>query len=138
MQARAFVASLALLVTPARALTQDDTQADLGGPIYQDRAKWIDARMRRSEQDPAPEDDINTLQGKISPELQARIADPESYWTLLTDPATAFEDRHAAAQQGRTYFTLDQLPRVMAALGELRAEQRLHAWGLRPNPSSAV
>jgi len=62
----------------------------------------------------------------------------EFSWPVLTDPATPFRERVLAARLGAHAFPFDDVPRLMQTLGALRAEERLHAWGLRPNPSGAL
>ncbi len=82
----------------------------------------------------APRPDLGAVK---TPALAAALAEPEALWSLLTAPTTSYLERRAAAAQGRGVFPLAYLPRLTAALAQLRAEAAQHEWGLAPHPQSA-
>jgi len=76
-------------------------------------------------------------EGNFIPGLGADDEPREYSWSGLTDPTTPFRERVLAACLGAHAFPFDEVPRLMQTLGALRAEERQHNWGLRPNPSGA-
>ena len=73
-----------------------------------------------------------------APGLSKALEDPESLWLFITAPGTSYLQRLAAALQGRDTFPVERIPRLMAAIGELRRESKLHYWGLEPRYQSAI
>ena len=69
-----------------------------------------------------------------SPALSEALKDTESLWKFMASPETPYTDRRAAALQGRDVFPVEWLPRLMAAIGELRKEAKFHYWALKQNP----
>lgn len=56
---------------------------------------------------------------------------------FLTAPDTRYRERIAAASQGKQVFPITWLVRLVTTLDDLREEQMLHRWGLKPSPMSA-
>ena len=73
-----------------------------------------------------------------SPALSSALESPAALWDFLTSPTTPYLDRRAAAVQAQDVFPVSFLPKLMAALGELREEETKDHWGLRSHPISAI
>lgn len=78
----------------------------------------------QAEKEPRPDLAAVPLQCKNSDDL----------WKLLTDPATPYLQRRAAAVQGAKSFPLERLPQLAAALSELRQERERSNFGLKHHP----
>jgi len=92
----------------------------------------VDEALRAARAEPP---DLSKVR---SAALSAALEDPEMLWDFITAPGTPYTERRAAALQGRKLFRAKSLPRLMAAIGELRKEERIHRWGLKRNPLSSA
>ena len=84
---------------------------------------------RRAGHSPRPD-----LAAVSAPALTAALQDPERLWVFMTSKETPYLERRAAGAQGGKVFPLANLPRLMAAIGQLRAEESRYRWGLGENP----
>jgi hypothetical protein len=65
-----------------------------------------------------------------SSELDTALQSESAFWNLLTDPSTAYLDRMAAAHQGGSRVSLDQLPRLWRAYAAFKVLPS----GVNPSP----
>lgn len=112
-----------------------DAKPDLDGEtidpeVWQARFRFTRERPTRHVLVEAPK--------RANEAIKRALLDPDALWSLLTDPASSFSDRAAAARQCGDIFPLSWVPRVMATLRALRSEEREHAWGLRANPQNPL
>jgi hypothetical protein len=82
--------------------------------------------------------DREELSKVTSSGLSKALETPEDLWRFITAPDTPYIDRMAAVSQGSSLFPLEWMPRLMAAIGELRRESRLHSWGVSQPVFSAT
>ncbi len=93
-----------------------------------DRASQIREALKKQD---AGQPDFSKVK---SPGLSKALKSPKGLWKFLTSPETPYTERRAAALQGRKVFPVEWLPKLMAALGELRREAGVHYWGLKAHP----
>jgi hypothetical protein len=79
-----------------------------------------------------------TLSAAETERLLASLRDPETYWTFLIAPDTPYLERCTAAENAHTALPISCVPRLVTARHELELERRLHGFGLRAHPRSAI
>ncbi|MCE9637988.1 MAG: hypothetical protein K8T90_19990 [Planctomycetes bacterium] len=122
---------------PSPATSPDDGAPDLSGPLHPRTA----ADRARYDQLSRPHDaqtSVRDLRGRTHDAIRRALVSSAELITFVTAPETPFADRAAAALQGAATFDPGDVPRLLRALGDLRAEERVHRWGLRPNPTEAL
>jgi hypothetical protein len=95
----------------------------------------FDERMKLAEAARSmPRPDLRAV---TTPALTAALEDDDHLWAFVVAPATPYLVRRAAGVQGARVFSLARLGRLMAAIGELRAEERQSEWGLGMDPRAS-
>ena len=134
-----FIAILLAIVPACRSAVSPDPRSAANElrPEVEPQSASSDSSWReryaRAQRETRPD-----LEKFSSAALTGALTSPESLWSFLLAPLTPYPDRLAAALQGANVLTYEFLPRLMSARGELRAEERAHAFGLRPHPMSAA
>ena len=72
-----------------------------------------------------------------SARISAALQSPDALWAFVTAPEPNYLERRAAAYQAKGLIPVGWLPKIWAAIGELRREERVHRFGLKPNPLSS-
>ena len=75
-----------------------------------------------------------TLETYSSPALEKALLSSKSFWDYITDPATPYMDRMAAANRGGSILSPEELPLLWQAMAEVDAAPS----GVNPSPCSAV
>jgi hypothetical protein len=96
------------------------------------------ARAERGLLEKNPPPTTEQLEALRTDRIRAALRSPDTLWSFVTSPEPMYLERRAAAIQGKGIIPVEWLPKVWRALGELRHEQRLHDFGLKPHPHSAA
>jgi hypothetical protein len=75
-----------------------------------------------------------TLEKYSSPALDKALLSGKSFWVYITDPATPYLDRMAAANRGGSVLSPEELPLLWQAMAEVGAVPS----GVAPSPCSAI
>src|SRR6478735_7323657 len=78
------------------------------------------------------------LAGVHSDRISAALRSPDALWAFIISPEPMYLERRAAAVQARGLVPVTWLPKIWRTIGELRREQQLHAFGLKPHPVSSM
>lgn len=81
---------------------------------------------------------IEELRLVRSDHISRALQSPESLYAFVTRAEPFYLERRAAAAQSKGLIPVEWVPRLWRAIGELRREESMHSWGLRPHPYSAV
>jgi hypothetical protein len=134
-----FIAILLAIVPACRSVVSPNSRSAANEPRPEVElqsapgdSSWRE-RYARAQRETRPD-----LEKYSSAALTGALTSPESLWEFLVAPETPYPDRLAAALQGANVLPCEFLPRLMSARGELRAEERAHAFGLWPHPMSAA
>jgi hypothetical protein len=85
-----------------------------------------------------PEPTAEQLKAVNSARITAALQSPDALWAFVTAPEASYLERRAAAYQAKGLIPVTWLPKVWAAIGELRREEREHGFGLKPHPLSSL
>jgi hypothetical protein len=85
-----------------------------------------------------PEPTAEQLKAVNSARITAALQSAEALWAFVTAPEPSYLERRAAAYQAKGLVPVTWLPKVWAAIGELRREEREHGFGLKPHPLSSL
>jgi hypothetical protein len=85
-----------------------------------------------------PEPTVEQLKAVNSARITAALQSADALWAFVTAPEPNYLERRAAAYQARGLVPVTWLPKVWAAIGELRREEREHGFGLKPPPLSSL
>jgi len=75
-----------------------------------------------------------TLETYSSPALEKALLSSKSFWDYITDPATPYLDRMAAANRGGSILSPEDLPTLWQAMVEIETVPK----GVDPPPCSAI
>jgi hypothetical protein len=84
-----------------------------------------------------PELTAEQLKAVDSARITAALQSADVLWAFVTAPEPNYLERRAAAHQAGGLIPVSWLPRIWSAIGELRREERLHGFGLKPHPLSS-
>jgi hypothetical protein len=85
-----------------------------------------------------PEPTAEQLKAVNSARIDAALRSPDALWAFVTAPEPSYLERRAAAYQAKGVVPVTWLPKIWAAIGELRREEREHGFGLKPHPLSSL
>jgi hypothetical protein len=85
-----------------------------------------------------PEPTAEQLKAVSSTRITAALQSADALWAFVTSPEASYLERRAAAYRAKGRVPVSWLPKVWAAIGELRREEREHGFGLKPPPLSSL
>ena len=103
-------------------------------PVQPAQASEARRRLAMSIPDPGALDLGAVHSGRITRALRS----PDALWAFVTSPEPMYLERRAAAHQAKGLMPVAWLPKVWQAVGELRREQRLDQFGLKPHPMNSM
>jgi hypothetical protein len=86
----------------------------------------------------ATEPTAEALRAVRSDRITCALQSPDSLFQFVTRPEPFYLERRAAALQGNGIIPMDWVPRLWRAVGELRREEAVQHWGLKPHPLSSI
>src|SRR5439155_828973 len=81
---------------------------------------------------------VSCFKGPLDKANVKALQAPDALWAFVTSPGPMYLERRAAATQAKGLVPVAWLPKIWQAVGELRREQRLHQFGLKPHPLSSI
>ena len=101
-------------------------------------AEMREQRTRLALAVTTPEPTAEHLEAVHSARITAALQSADALWAFVTAPEQSYLERRAAAYQASGLVPVAWLPRIWAAIGELRREERVHGFGLKPHPLSSI
>jgi hypothetical protein len=85
-----------------------------------------------------PDPTAEQLRAVRSARITAALQSADALWAFVTAPEKSYHERRAAAYQAKGVVPVAWLPKIWAAIGELRREEQVHGFGLKPHPISSI